>query len=264
MSPFDKQVHADELKLRILLTDGCNKNCSFCLNDFQPKPEHQPHFAGTDFVIGAITSYVDHIRGKYPLQVYFSGGEPTLHVDLPYFIRYATELGCRITLNTNGKFTQPYEENLEHVDCIHYGTYTKSKRHAERVQRTNGSVQCVYSKRNRYVDFDFLEFYLKYDLPIKIFGDMMEDPAEYEKFAEAAVKRFPEADLSFRFIGVQENRGIGCKGCTKHCVTLKAGWVLPYNVITPCPQLAQGSQFSPSSVEDWTAAWEYIKSFHQR
>ncbi|MFW6272886.1 MAG: hypothetical protein ACOC2U_03805 [bacterium] len=35
---IDKQIHANEFKLRILVTNDCNKSCKFCLNDFQPKP----------------------------------------------------------------------------------------------------------------------------------------------------------------------------------------------------------------------------------
>lgn len=38
---FDKRIHQDEFKLRLLLTNACNKNCVFCLNDFQDKPSDE-------------------------------------------------------------------------------------------------------------------------------------------------------------------------------------------------------------------------------
>ena len=55
MSLFNKLIHQDEFRLRILMTDGCNKNCSFCLNDFQKKPE-APRFVDQD-VAGDFTDY---------------------------------------------------------------------------------------------------------------------------------------------------------------------------------------------------------------
>jgi len=44
MKIFDKQIHKDDFRLRLLVTDGCNKNCHHCLNDFQTRPTDRIKF----------------------------------------------------------------------------------------------------------------------------------------------------------------------------------------------------------------------------
>jgi len=156
---IDKQIHRDELKLRLLMTNGCNLNCSFCLNDFQPKPCDKPLYLQASVARHAIDAYCRSVDGVYPPQVYFSGGEPTTHEDLIELTAYAKSKGCRVTINTNGHLPDYMESRLSY-DEIHFGTYRISHRHAERVRRMGGSIQCVYSLRNPYVDEAFLTFYL--------------------------------------------------------------------------------------------------------
>ena len=52
---IDPMIHANEFKLRLLLTDRCNRRCSFCLNDFQRKPGSE-HLS---LPIPAAKEYVD-------------------------------------------------------------------------------------------------------------------------------------------------------------------------------------------------------------
>lgn len=35
---YSPQLHTDTLRLRFLLTDGCNQACTHCLNEYQEKP----------------------------------------------------------------------------------------------------------------------------------------------------------------------------------------------------------------------------------
>jgi len=260
---FDKQIHVDEFKLRLLLTNGCNYNCLFCLNDFQNKPEGDPEFLSTVIANDAIFAYSFCANG-YPLQVYFSGGEPTLHPHLPDLISFAKNQKCRVTLNTNGSFSDELEERLSSVDCMHFGVYKKDLKLAQRIKRMKGNVQCVYSKNYPYVDFDFLKYYLNFGLEVKIFGDLHEDPKYYEKFATEVVKEFPNAPLSFRFIGIQENRGIGCHNCDRYCVTLKGAWVFPNGNVSHCPQKCQGIIYSPKNIMEWKDAMKGIEKSHRR
>jgi len=262
MSPFDKQIHADEFKLRILMTDGCNKSCGFCLNDFQPKPKNEPTFINRTFVYPAIRAYANLFRDRYPLQVYFSGGEPTLHPNLVELVEWAKGYDCRVTLNTNGSFSNELEAQLGSVDCMHFGVYSVDENLAHRIQRMKGTVQCVYSQRFPYVDFQFLSFYLDYGLPIKVFGDLFEDPAGYAAFAEKVVHQFPGADLQFRFIGLQENRGIGCNNCDRYCVTLKGAWIFPDGTTSHCPQKCKGEVYDPS-YSQWPEVLQKIEQLHK-
>lgn len=239
---FNKQIHAEEFKLRILLTNTCTKSprCSFCWNDFQPVPSSQSteQYIDTRMAMLIILAYCKQVEGKYPLQIYFSGGEPTLHKDIVPLIQVAKVNGARVTLNTNGDFGKHLEDRMIGIlDCIHFGVYNKDKALADKIRRMKGSVQCVYSKSNPYVDEDFIRFYLEQGLSIKVFGDLRENPSEYEAFAGYLKGKFPDKPLDFRFIGIQTNRGSGCFGCEKTCVTLKAAWVFPNGSIAACPQL---------------------------
>lgn len=77
VNTLDKQIHANELKLRLLMMDGCNKKCSFCLNDFQAKLSiGQMQMLEPAIARKAIWQYAGSFKGKYPLQVYFSAENP--------------------------------------------------------------------------------------------------------------------------------------------------------------------------------------------
>jgi organic radical activating enzyme len=270
-SIFNKQVHSEEFKLRILVTDGCNYDCKFCLNDFQPKPIIGPKFLSVIDAKMVIDAYAELVRNKYPAQVYFSGGEPTIHPELYKMVHQAGLRRCRVTVNTNGSFTKDssmFQLFQQSVNCTHISAYGKDERLAELAVALgikNVSIQCVYSNRTPYVDADFLEFYMKYKLPIKIFGDMRENPRGYEAFASEVKRNYPEYDLSFRFTGVQQNRGQGCIGCNKQCVTLKAAWVFPDGGISFCPQREIGNTvYYPQSYSEWLFALSDIEKQHRR
>ena len=153
---IDKQIHANELKLRFLMTNDCTRNCSFCLNDFQLKPKSNSEVKYLDSNIAkiAINQYAYFFKEKYPLQIYYSGGEPTLHPDLIELMKVAKSLDCRVTLITNGDFPDSLESGLKKFsDQIHFGTYEKSQKHAEKIKRMKGLIQCIYP----HVDSSFIE-----------------------------------------------------------------------------------------------------------
>ena len=260
----DKQIHANELKLRILMTNICNMNCGFCLNDFQQRDHDE--FVDFETVVAAITHYQNIIRSSYPLQVYFSGGEPTMHRKLIDSMSYAKILGCRVTLNTNGTFPRIMESRLSELsDQIHFGTYRQDKLLAERAQRMNGTIQCVYSVQHPYVNKSFLDFYLlDYGLPVKVFQDFNEDPTSYNYFMMWVKQQYPYSNISFRHTGKQENRGNGCNGCTKKCITLKAIWLFPDNTLTCCPQLPPEKRFNAQPINvPLEPFFIYALKFHQ-
>lgn len=72
--------HKDSFRLRLLLTDGCNQNCSYCLNDFQEKPKGEPQYLKMGKILKAVREYLQFSRTiGYKPEIYLSGGEPTLH-----------------------------------------------------------------------------------------------------------------------------------------------------------------------------------------
>ena len=260
---IDKQIHVNELKLRFLMTNGCNRNCSFCLNDFQSKPksENEVKYLDSNIAKIALKQYVNSFKGKYPLQVYFSGGEPTLHPNLTEIMKLAKSLDCRVTLITNGKFHRSLEPELRNFsDEIHFGTYEKSQEHAEKIKRMKGLVQGIYP----YADSFFIEFYSAQGIPIKVFRDFYDTSNRYEDFSKEMKKKFPEANLSFRHTGIQENRGPGCNGCTKTCITLKAAWIFPDGGSSPCPQLYKSPLSYPKTSEEWSKYFSKVEQFHKK
>jgi pyruvate formate lyase activating enzyme len=98
----------------IIFTQGCNFRCHFCYNPMLVRPPDDLSYASasTDTKDGAEAK--DHRLSLSDLFVFLAaragklegvvitGGEPTIHPDLPDFIRQIRELGFKIKLDTNG------------------------------------------------------------------------------------------------------------------------------------------------------------------
>ncbi len=81
----------------VIFTQGCNFRCPFCHN-----PELVlPDLFHTSFDEEEVFSFLEKRRGQ--LQgVVITGGEPTIHPDLPEFISRIKSLGYLLKLDTNG------------------------------------------------------------------------------------------------------------------------------------------------------------------
>ena len=77
-----------------LFTGGCNYRCPFCHNS--PLIKEQP-LLDMDEIVKYLTS-----RKKMLDAVVITGGEPTLHQELPLYIKQIKDLGFIIKLDTNG------------------------------------------------------------------------------------------------------------------------------------------------------------------
>jgi pyruvate formate lyase activating enzyme len=83
----------------IVFTQGCNFRCGYCHNPalvlpglFQNCPEHLPD---------NILNYLKERKGWLD-GVVVTGGEPTIHNDLPQFLKEIKSLGYFVKLDTNG------------------------------------------------------------------------------------------------------------------------------------------------------------------
>ena len=80
----------------IVFTQGCNFRCGYCHNPelctFSKKPV---------ITLSAFFDFLKNRRGKLD-GVVITGGEPTLHTDLPDFIKDIKNLGFAVKLDTNG------------------------------------------------------------------------------------------------------------------------------------------------------------------
>lgn len=92
---FSTPVHAP-YKADVALTYGCNNACAHCYNE----PDR--------FTMGSLPlddwfRVLDKLATIGIPHIILTGGEPTLHPDLPAIIRHADELGLIVGMNTNGR-----------------------------------------------------------------------------------------------------------------------------------------------------------------
>jgi pyruvate formate lyase activating enzyme len=83
----------------IVFTAGCNFRCPFCYNTQLVLPEEVAQVY--DVPQDLIFSFLKHKQGLTE-GVVITGGEPTLHADLPEFIKKIRALGFAVKLDTNG------------------------------------------------------------------------------------------------------------------------------------------------------------------
>lgn len=250
MNPFDKSIHRDEFRLRILMTDGCNKNCPFCLNDFQDKPLDNPTFIEPLTAMKAIEAYsrLLKIAGMQPI-ITFSGGEPGIHPDIHAIVRFAKGTGAVVKVVTNG--TAVYLTQLhDAVDCWHISVTDRDKNLVKFLERhpVNAQIQHVLVRDSEFLGrqyfplrkpYRLIKFYGSRGLPIKLwvnFFDSERDKRSTEASIKSLISLFPKYEILSRFTGKQENRGDACEGCRLDCVTLKALWVFPNGTASSCPQ----------------------------
>ncbi len=80
-----------------LFTIGCNMRCGYCHNPELVLPERYAPTIPTSEILAFLAARMGRLEG-----VVISGGEPTMHDDLPRFIRQVRALGYRVKLDTNG------------------------------------------------------------------------------------------------------------------------------------------------------------------
>jgi len=96
----------------VLFTPGCNLRCPFCHNwriVTEPKPPFL-HEAKALEILGGRKKYID--------AVVVTGGEPTMHKELPRFLAKLKALGFLVKLDTNGFYPDVLEECLASVDYV--------------------------------------------------------------------------------------------------------------------------------------------------
>ncbi|MFA5317984.1 MAG: anaerobic ribonucleoside-triphosphate reductase activating protein [Patescibacteria group bacterium] len=81
----------------IIFTQGCNFRCHFCYNPKLVVPQKDYSLISED----SLFEFLRKRKGKID-SVVITGGEPTIHLDLPEFIRKIRELGYLTKLDTNG------------------------------------------------------------------------------------------------------------------------------------------------------------------
>lgn len=92
----------------VLFTQGCTFRCPFCHNPSLVLPKS---FSPSLITEQEVLSFLEERKGKLD-GVVISGGEPTIHPDLPEMIRAIKKLGFAVKVDTNGSCPAMVEQLL--------------------------------------------------------------------------------------------------------------------------------------------------------
>lgn len=87
----------------VLFVRGCNLDCFYCHNRALLSA------AGEMLTESSVKEFLEKRKGLLD-GIVISGGEPTMHDDLPQFLSYVKGLGYRVKLDTNGQRPAVAEE----------------------------------------------------------------------------------------------------------------------------------------------------------
>jgi MoaA/NifB/PqqE/SkfB family radical SAM enzyme len=97
------RIPSKPLTLLLLINRGCNLRCAFC--DLWQNPENMPY----ERVLKLLQEAV--LIGTKTLVI--TGGEPTLHPDLPRIVQEARKMGLAVNITTNGTLLDRHYEPLK-------------------------------------------------------------------------------------------------------------------------------------------------------
>lgn len=134
----------------VLFTPGCNLRCPFCHN-WRIVLDPKPPFLSEETVIRILEK-----RKKYVDAVVITGGEPTIHKEIPKFLKKLKEKGFAVKLDTNGFFPQVLEECLPFVDYIALDVKTSLEKYGRLgAKDTVDFLRTVEMLKNGKVDYEF-------------------------------------------------------------------------------------------------------------
>ena len=99
----------------IVFTQGCNFRCHFCYNPMLVLPLSRTNIDQKDSSLinkDDLFAFLEDRRGKLDAVV-ITGGEPTIHADLPEFIEAIKKMGFLVKLDTNGTNPEMLEKLLD-------------------------------------------------------------------------------------------------------------------------------------------------------
>ncbi|MBT3318261.1 MAG: anaerobic ribonucleoside-triphosphate reductase activating protein [Clostridia bacterium] len=94
----------------VVFVPGCNMDCWYCHNRHLWQTEDQVKMSEIDTFLDKRVGFIDG--------VVITGGEPTLHSDLPEFIQHVKSKGYKVKLDTNGLRPDVIEQVSGDIDYI--------------------------------------------------------------------------------------------------------------------------------------------------
>lgn len=239
----DINKHKNEFRLRILVTNACNRRCKFCLNDFQSL-NALPRMIDKDLAKEYIRAYGKYMEEKGKKAILnISGGEPGIYKYLAELVTCGLASNVYTIVNTNGMVFQCMDWLIlkHNTGKIRVHVLPGQMDNYKALTNVPVEIQVVYTDDMSDIEGEELvRYYTDLDLPIKFFVDFYGDSkleARYVNFIQTMRSKYPDKTIKARYTGIQQNRGIGCEGCTNKCITLKALWLFPNGMANTCPQI---------------------------
>lgn len=134
----------------VLFTPGCNLRCPFCHN-WRIVVDPRPPFLTEETAFKILED-----RKKYVDAVVVTGGEPTIHRDMPKFLKKLQEKGFTVKLDTNGLNSKTLEECLPFLDYVALDVKTSPEKYgnlgAENADELLYTIEILKTEK---VDYEF-------------------------------------------------------------------------------------------------------------
>ncbi len=168
---------------QILFTNGCNFRCGFC---------HNPELFSEENNKIDLEILLKNLKAKTKAGWYegvcISGGEPTIHQDLPEFIKRLKDIGLKVKLDTNGSNPSMLKELIEKklIDYVsmdiksprvQYQELTNSKINLEDIDK---SIDLIKKLPNYEFRTTILPFFNRKDM--KDIGNWMANPEKVKSY----------------------------------------------------------------------------------
>jgi pyruvate formate lyase activating enzyme len=134
----------------VLFTPGCNLRCPFCHN-WRIIIDPKPPFLNEEAALKILEE-----RKRFVDAVVVTGGEPTIHKDLPRFLKKLKERGFLVKLDTNGFNPQKLEECLPYVDYVALDVKTSLEKYVRLgAKDTAEFLRTIEMLKTGKVDYEF-------------------------------------------------------------------------------------------------------------
>jgi pyruvate formate lyase activating enzyme len=121
-------VDVPGIPVTVIFTAGCNMDCPYCQNS-----ELIPTDSGVEMSVQEI---VDKARGNLTDGYCITGGEPTIHSDLPVLLDHLrNDTHSHINLNTQGSIPKILEQCLPYLDSVWFDFKGPPDRYKEITRR---------------------------------------------------------------------------------------------------------------------------------
>lgn len=123
---YNQNVCLDTLRMPLYvyleLNNSCNLRCKFCSVSSK---------SNNYIELDTVKKIIKELRENGIYDIYYTGGEPLLYPNFEELVEYASELGMRQTLLTNGILLRKYQNILGKILCICVSLHGSKQVHNE-------------------------------------------------------------------------------------------------------------------------------------